>query len=321
MKRVSIVGRTNLRPAQLEQLSGACDLSVYDTNVTSSQGEVEVIRRARSAEIAVVNAYTQVSSSVIGELPKLRTVISCSSGIDHVDLRACAAAGVNVRWFPGYCSRTLAEKAVAYVLLGLTRILPAIDNVRAGCWDYLAFQAREIPGRIVAVVGYGATGKIVHDLCRGLGFQVVAITSDTPIAELQEAFRKADAVTLHMDLNSSSQCFLNTSTLAWLKPDTIIVNNARGGLIDHEALYAWLAGHPAATAFLDTLGVEPMAQDDPGRRLPNVVVTPRIGWNSVESDEYLARETYNAVVTAIARGWTTDAGEIGSRLLLDQSEL
>ena len=315
VKKVRIVGRTNLRPFQIERIAETCDLRLLST--AADLGSRDVASHAHDAEILVVNAFTKIDGTVVRRLPDLRTIISCSSAIDHVDLQMCGTMGVNVRWFPGYCSRTLAEKAVTYMLMAFTRILPAIEDFQAGGWDYFGFQAREIPGRLVAIVGYGATGRIVHDLCRGLGFAVSTVTSATPEPVVRDILREADAVTLHMDLNPRSARFLDRTTLALLKDDVVIVNNARGGLIDEPAMADWLAGHPAATAFLDVVSSEPPAAGHAYRNLPNVVVTPHIGWNSVESDSYLANATFDAVMTAIDSGWTTADGASGAQLLLE----
>jgi phosphoglycerate dehydrogenase-like enzyme len=319
VKRVRIAGRTNLRPFQLEQIAGACELQVFDTRLPMRAGGDDVVRRAGDAEILVVDAFTPVNATVVRQLPCLRTIVSCSSDIHHVDLEACGQLGVNVRWFPGYCSRALAEKAITYLLMGLTRVLPAIDDVRAGGWDYFGFQSREIPGRRVTVLGYGTTGRIVYDLCRNLGFTVTKVTSATRASDVQAVLRDTDALTMHMDLNPRTTRFLDRATLALLKEDVVIVNNASGGLIDDRALAEWLAGHPAAAAFLDVVSTEPPPADHPYRHLPNVTITPHVGWNSAESDAYLAKETFDAVMTAIESGWTTAAGEVGRKLLLQQN--
>jgi phosphoglycerate dehydrogenase-like enzyme len=105
-----------------------------------------------------------------------------------------------------------------------------------------------------------------------------------------------------------------------LKDDVVIVNNARGGLIDEPAFAEWMQVHPAATAFLDVVAEEPLKPDHPFRRLPNIAVTPRIGWNSVEADAYLVQETFRSTMTAIDSGWTTADGEAGSLLLTEREQ-
>lgn len=292
---VKILGVTNLSDLDLQILGGVCEVEAFDSNVADGAVE-EVIGRAHDADVIGVNAFTPVTSNVLESLPRLRAIVTCSAGTDHIDLDACQRAGIPVHSFPAYCARTLAEKTLTYILMGLNRIVPAIDNVRAGGWDYMGFQGRETPGRIVAVVGHGGTGGIVYQLCEALGFTVEPMNSTTSDAEKERILAAADVVTLHMPLNDRTRDFLNESTLSLLKDDVVIVNTARGALVDDVALVTFLSKSPAATAFLDVLTTEPPAGGHLYRGLPNAVITPHIGWHSVESNENLATEMLSALV-------------------------
>ena len=123
---VKILGKTNLRSAQLEKLATISHLEVFDTNVPN-RSTAEVVSRAADAEVILVNGFTPITEQVIASLPTLRHIVSCSAGIDHVDLAACRRAGIEVRWFPGYCARTLAEKTLCFILMGINQILPALS--------------------------------------------------------------------------------------------------------------------------------------------------------------------------------------------------
>lgn len=290
MKSVKILGKTNLRPAQIDRLHTISDLEVFDSNVPD-RSTAEVVSRAAGAEIILINAFTPVDADAVAALPGLRAIVSCSAGIDHVDLVACRKARVKVSWFPGYCARTLAEKTFSYILMGLNKIVPALDNVRSGRWDYLDFQARETSGRSIGITGYGATGKIVRQFCEPFGFAVMTADSKTAEDELARILSTADVVTLHMDLNPKTERFLRAETLRLLKADVVIVNTARGELVNDRDLVDFLSSHPRATAFLDVLAVEPAAPESAYRKLQNAFITPHIGWNSVESDGLLANST------------------------------
>lgn len=297
---IKILGITNLNAAELQALGDVCELVTFDTNVAA--GDIDrVISRARDADVIGVNAFTPITAEVIAALPRLRAIVTCSAGTDHIDLDACHRAGITVHSFPAYCARTLAEKTMAYILMGLNRIVPAIDSVRAGNWAYRGFQGREAPGRTIAVVGHGGTGGIVSLLCGALGFTVEPMNSTTSDAERARILTAADVVTLHMPLNDRTRNFLNEETLALLKEDVVIVNTARGGLVDDDALAAFLSRSPDATAFLDVLTTEPPGKDHPYQRLANAVITPHIGWNSVESDENLATRM-SQTLTLLATG-------------------
>lgn len=292
---VKILGVTNLTDADLRVLGGVCQVEAFDSNVPG-RSAAEVIARAQDADIIGVNAFTPITAHVVDSLPRLRSIVSCSAGIDHVDLAACERAGVNVHWFPGYCARTLAEKTLMYVLMGLNRVVAAIDTTRAGSWKYLSFQGRETPGRTIAILGWGATGRILHGLCEALGFTVETTNSTTPPEEVQRILASADIITLHMSLNARTRHFLNETTLALLKDEVVIVNTARGALVDDVALASFLSRSPGATAFLDVLNTEPPGYLHPYRGLPNAVITPHIGWNSAESNEELATQMLSMLV-------------------------
>ncbi|MEU5875588.1 NAD(P)-dependent oxidoreductase [Glycomyces sp. NPDC047369] len=298
MKSVKILGRANLRQSQIERLRSICDLEVYESNVLNRSID-EVISRADGAEIALINAFTPIDRRAVESLPELRAVVSCSAGIDHVDVDACEGAGVRVFWFPGYSARTLAEKTLAFILMGLNRILPAVQSVRTGEWDYFAFQGREAPRRVVAVLGYGATGRIVGQLCESLGFLVETVNSRTSTDDLRQILARADIVTLHLALNRNTERYLRADTLRLLKDDVIIVNTARGGLVHDRDLVDFLRVHPNATAFLDVLDTEPMPRNSDYREIANAVVTPHIGWNSVEADARLADQTMQKLIDLI----------------------
>ncbi|MFB9662920.1 NAD(P)-dependent oxidoreductase [Glycomyces mayteni] len=298
MKSVKILGRTNLRQPQIDRLASICDLEVHESNVLNRSID-EVIRRAAGAEIVLINAFTPMDRRAVESLPELRAVVSCSAGIDHVDVDACKEAGIRVHWFPGYSARTLAEKTLAFILMGLNRILPAVQSVRTGEWDYFAFQGREAPRRVVAVLGYGATGRIVRQLCEALGFMVETVNSRTSGYDIRRILTRADIVTLHLALNPATEQYLRAETLDLLKDDVIIVNTARGGLIHDRDLVEFLRVHPNATAFLDVLDTEPMPRNSDYRGVANAVVTPHIGWNSVEADARLADQTMDKLIDLI----------------------
>jgi phosphoglycerate dehydrogenase-like enzyme len=316
-KRVAILGKTNLRAAQIEDLGERCALTVYDDNVPIGSEEA-VIERAEGADLILINAFTPITRHVVAELSTVKTIVSCSSGIDHVDLEACGKSNIPVRWFPGYCARTVAEKTLSMILLGLNRTVEALRSSEEGRWDYLSFQGREIPGRLVAVLGLGSTGRIVRDLCLAVGFDVEASNSKTPDDEVASLLARADVVTLHMALTDRTRYFLDGPRLAHMRSDVCIVNTARGTLINEEALVAFLRENPVATALVDVLEREPPETDRPLRQLSNAAVTPHVGWNSAESDLYLAEQTHLALVTAIDSGWATPEGETATRLLAEE---
>jgi glycerate dehydrogenase len=144
-------------------------------------------------------------------------------------------------------------------------------------------------------LGYGKTGQFVARFAESFGFAIRHTNSQTHLEEVEEILSTSDIVTMHMALNAQTRAFLNARRLQLLKKDVIIINTSRGALIDEPALAQFCSDHSRAIAFLDVLSIEPPASDNPLRRLKNVHLTPHTGWNSEESDEYLAGATYAAL--------------------------
>jgi D-3-phosphoglycerate dehydrogenase / 2-oxoglutarate reductase len=260
----------------------------------------------------IVPPEVAVGAGDVAALPDLRIVAATSTGHDHLELDALAAAGVWATHSPGYCDEEVAEHAVA-LALDLLRGVTALDrSVRAGEWDWRAAPPRPVAGAVLAIVGLGRIGREVAWRARGLGMRVTAFDPGVPagemerlgvenVADLRSLLRSADVVTLHAALDDSTRGMIGADELAALPAGAYLVNCARAALVDHEALGEALASGRLGGCALDVLPEEPPAADEPALRWLRTIVNPHAAWYSPRA----AATPYvraGAAVAAVLRG-------------------
>jgi len=242
----------------------------------------------------------RVDAALLEAAPRLRVVSSCSVGVDHVDLAAATARGVPVGHTPGVLAETTADLAFG-LLLAAARRLPEADRfVREGRWtprlrwepDLLL--GRDVYGATLGVVGLGAIGRAVARRALGFGMRVLGWSRSprevpgVERVELPRLLEAADFVSLHVALAPETRGLLDGAALARMRPDAILVNAARGGLVDEAALAEALAQGRLAGAALDVFADEPLAPASPLLAAPNLVLAPHIGSASVATRERMA---------------------------------
>jgi phosphoglycerate dehydrogenase-like enzyme len=219
------------------------------------------------------------------EAGPLRVVVKYGSGMDNIDVEGAEALGVQVSSTPGANSRSVAELAIA-LLLALARSVATHDRgVRGGSWRRIT--GVELAGKRLGVVGYGAIGREVARLARGLDMEVVAHDpfveeADVPLVSLAELYSTSDAVSLHLPLSPETRGLVGARELAEMKPEAFLINTARGGLVDEDALAEALRSGRLAGAALDGFVEEPLGPS-PLRELDNVVFSPHAGAATVDA--------------------------------------
>jgi phosphoglycerate dehydrogenase-like enzyme len=276
--------------------------------------EAELINRVRDAEVALnIRAHAHFTDRVLESAARLRLISIWGTGVDNVDLEACRQRGVMVTNTPGVNADAVAEHTIALMLAAMRRI-PALDHdTRAGQWPRgLLVQAR---GKTLGLIGFGAIGSRVAALGHGLGMNLLAWTlrrDDARVSAagarsvgLETLLRESDVVSLHLRLAAETRWFLGADRLALMKPTAFLINTARGGLVQKEALIAALRDGRLAGAGLDVFHEEPVAAGDPLLGLPNVVLTPH---NAGMTREVIEAGLNRAVenVEAFLRGAPTD---------------
>jgi D-3-phosphoglycerate dehydrogenase len=234
---------------------------------------------------------TPLGRDELARLPAVRVVATASTGYDHLDVEALAAAGVWVTHSGNYCSAEVAEHAIA-LIAGLLRQTHSLDTqVRSGGWDVFAHPPRRIAGSTLAVVGCGRIGSIVTRLAAALGMRVVVYDpyvdaahirglGGEPFASLEEVLRQADVVTIHCWLDETTQGLIGGRELAAMPAGSFVVNAARAGIVDHDALGAALASGHLAGAGVDVLPVEPPPAGAAELGWRDAVLQPHAAWHS-----------------------------------------
>jgi len=246
-----------------------------------------------------------VSAALIGRCPRLRTVARAGVGIDNVDLAAARARGILVLYAPGSNTATTAEHAIA-LMLALARRIPAQARaVAEGRWEERArYDGDEVCGKTLGIVGYGAIGRRVARIAAALGMQVVvaahpSLACEHPVMPLAELLRRADFVSLHLPLRAETRGLIGAAELAAMKPGAILLNTARGALVDQHALAAALAARRIGGFAADVLDPEPPAPGEPLLRGERVLITPHVASLTASTYRELCLLTARNVLAAL----------------------
>jgi D-3-phosphoglycerate dehydrogenase / 2-oxoglutarate reductase len=270
--------------------------------------EDDVVAVAQDAD-AVILQYAPITGRVLDGLPRCRVAVRYGVGVDTVDLTAATDRGVVVANVPDYCMEEVSDHALA-MGLALWRGVVLYDRaIRGGTWSAtMKTPMFRLRGKIVGVIGVGRIGSCFARKAAGVG--MTAIGYDPYLTTLPEGvrsvsfetlLREADLISLHLPLSAATKHLINEAALRLMKPTALLVNTARGGLVDTKALCGALQDGRLGGAALDTLEQEPVPADSPLLAFPNVILGPHAGWYSDQSVTDLKRKTAEAAI-AVLRG-------------------
>ncbi|RME33508.1 MAG: phosphoglycerate dehydrogenase [Gammaproteobacteria bacterium] len=312
MYRVLVTDR--LAEEGLEILRAQTSIEV---EVATGLSEEELIGRIGDYDALLIRSGTQVTAPVLeAGRPRLKVVGRAGIGVDNVDLEAATELGVIVMNTPDANAVTTAELALAH-LFSVSRHLPQADrSVREGRWERGRFMGNEISGKTLGVVGFGTIGRIVAERALGLKMEVLAhdpfVTAEVferhgvRGAGLDELFTAADYVTLHTPLNDHTRELVNAERLALMKPGAFLINCARGGLVDDQALAEALREGRLAGAALDVFQNEPPT-GSPLLELENCLFTPHLGASTREAQVAVSVNLARQVATFLESGEAVNA--------------
>ena len=266
----------------------------------------EIPARLEGCEVALLNK-TELGSDLINGAPSLRLIVLAATGSDNVDINAAEEAGIAVANVRDYCSDGLAQHVFA-LILGLTQQISLYGElIRDGAWSksrsfaLFDFPIRELAGRNLGIVGFGFLGQAVARVGEGFGMNLLVAErpgSNDPLptgrVPLDRVIAESDVLSLHCPLNDATRHLMDAKAFKRMKRDAIVINTARGGLIDQQALADALRNGDIGGAGIDVLPVEPPPTDDPllAPDIPNLIITPHIAW--------AAREARQRVIDQIA---------------------
>ena len=277
------------------QLQAAHEV-LYDAQLVDDMQRL--LAEAAAADAVVVRNRTQVRGDLLAALQRCRVVGRLGVGLDNIDVPACQARGMQVIPATGANALSVAEYVVATALLLLRGAYQSTAAMAEGRWPRNALsQGREIAGKTLGLVGFGSIGQLTAGLARGLGMQVTAFDAlmddghpafaehSVRCAGLDEVIAMSDVVSLHVPLVDSTRRLFDAERIASMKRGAVLINTARGGIVDEVALAAALRSGQLGGAAIDVFGVEPLPAAPHFQDCPNLVLTPHIAGVSAESNE------------------------------------
>jgi len=280
-QRISIlVTGADLAPEALALLEG------FDVKFAGARPtEDDLVRTVKELDpIGIILRYGRITARVMDAAKSLRVISKHGSGIDTIDLAHAKVKGIDVRAAVGANAVAVAEHALASILVCAKSIVPLHQSMQQGQWLKSTHKSMELRGKVLGLVGLGAIGRLVAQFGRALGMKVIAFDPYvTEVPEgigrvtLDELWAKADVISLHCPLTDENRNLVNEHTISRMKDGVIIVNTARGGLVDDLALVRALKTGKVRAAAVDSYQVEPPPARHPFVGVPNLVMTPHIG--------------------------------------------
>lgn len=265
--------------------------------------ETVIIERVRDAEIITAN-FIDITRNIIDNAPNLKCIISPAVGYEWIDYTYAASKGIKVLNCPTQNAEAVAEHALALMLSVAHRIVEADISIREGAWKQQELIGFELNRKKLGLVGYGKIGKLIEQKAQGIGMRVQYVNSKSSPAELDRLLQDSDVVCLCLALNDTTKNLINEQRLKLLKKETVLINVARGAIVDEAALSHLLKQGSIRGAGLDVFQDESFTGDAPESiqeiaKLPNVVATPHLAYNTKETTARLGDELWQDIQSCI----------------------
>ncbi len=314
--RAAFLDFESLGPADID--SSALRATLPGIQLYPSTTDAEVDARIAGCEILLVNKV-RIDRTRLASVPGLRLVVLAATGTDNVDLAAARELGIAVANIRNYATPSVVQHVFGLILALTLRLTEYRQLLQAGAWErsphfcLLDYPGRELSGRTLGIVGYGQLGQAVGEIGRAFGMRVIAArsfrdgmsgTAAVDRLELSQLLAVADVISLHCPLTPATRHLINRDSLARMRRDALLINTARGGLVDPDALLAALQGGHLGGAGIDVLAEEPPAGGHPllHARLPNLIVTPHIAWAAREARQRALDEVVSNVRDFLSGG-------------------
>lgn len=274
----------------------------------------QVVPRLKNAQVAITNKVA-ITRAMLDTLPELQLIVVAATGYNQIDIEACRERNITVCNVPAYSTDGVAEHALL-LILALRRHLPYyLTAMQHNEWEKSALfflkgpQLQDIKGSTLAIIGHGSIAERLIELMQGFNMEIVlaerknATTVRPGYTAFTEALQRADIVSLHAPLTADTRNMIGRAELALMKPNALLINTGRGGLIDEAALLDALTQHKIAGAALDVVdGGEPPQPGNPilQAHLPNLIITPHIAWSSKQAVTQLSTQVIDNIEAFIA---------------------
>jgi len=269
----------------------------------------EIVERLEGATIAIINKVP-MRKETLAQLPKLRLIAVAATGTDVIDKDYCRTADITVVNIRNYAFNTVPEHVFALIFALRRGLVGYREDIRQGAWQradqfcFFTHPIRDIAGSTIGIVGFGVLGKGVAERAKALGMRVLAtdIVPQPGLIDLPSLLRESDIVTLHVPLTPQTRNMIGGEQLAMMRPDAILINAARGGLVDEHALARALKEGTIGGAGFDVLTNEPPKDGNVllDLDLPNLIVTPHVAWASRQAMQILADQLIDNIEAFVA---------------------
>ena len=294
-------------PDQIESLKSHCDLTLGSKQATYS--EAEVIALLNNAEGAIITLRESINAAVLDACPRLKVVSNIAVGYNNIDVAACTARGIVVTNTPDVLTQTTADFAWALLMAAARRLPEAERYLRDGKWQHWTLNqlvGKDVHGATLGIVGMGRIGGAIATRAAGFGMKVIyhnrrpsAEAGIATLCSMDDLLAQADFAVLVLPYNAETHHIINAARIAQMKPDAVLVNIARGGVVDDAALIAAMKQGHLHSAALDVFEGEPALNPD-FLTLPNVVLTPHIASSSEATRRAMAQLAINNCLAVLA---------------------
>ncbi len=294
----------SISPRAVEKMRQACIQVDVQDKITPE----ELLQVIGGYDAMVVRSRTKVRKAVLDAATNLKVVVRGGVGVDNIDVDYAQAKGVKILNTPGASTHSVAELTVAYMFALARPIVQATASMREGLWEKAKFEGIEVQGKVLGIIGMGRIGLAVATRAAALGMIVLGYDSRSigpapfmQMVELDELIAKADFISLHIPLTESSHHLINAEMIAKMKDKVRIIDCARGGVIDEDALYEAIRTGKVAGAALDVFESEPLT-DRKLFELPQVIGSPHIGASTHEATARIGDEVAELLITVNQEG-------------------
>ena len=294
----------------VERLRAAKHEVLYDPKLVDDAPCLKA--EGANADVLIVRNRTQVRGDLLAALAKCRVIGRLGVGLDNIDVPACEGRGMAVIPATGANALSVAEYVIGTAMLLLRQAYQSTPAVAAGQWPRNALSnGREISGKTLGLIGFGSIGQLTAKLALGMGMRVIAFdammdrnhpayaASGVAAAGLDEAIASADVISLHVPLVDSTRNLFNAARIATMKKGAVLINTARGGIVDEVALGAALKGGALGGAAIDVFDKEPLPASEHFKDCPNLLLTPHIAGVCTESNERVSFLIADKVLEAL----------------------
>ncbi|MGW7278514.1 hydroxyacid dehydrogenase [Streptomyces sp. NPDC054844] len=303
MRKPVVVVADPLDPETLKDLH-ACEVRTCD-----GRDAAALHTALREADALLIRSGTRVDEAALAAAPRLRVVARAGVGLDNVDVGAATRHGVLVANAPLSNVLSVAELTIGLILTLMRNVVPAGSALRAGRWERSRHQGVELAGRTVGIVGLGHVGTLVARRLAAFDVEAIAYDPYVPqsharsvgvtLTDLDELMSRSDVVTVHLPKSPATTGLIGDRELRLAKPSMLLVNTARGGIVDETALAVALKEERLAGAALDVFAIEP-AVGNPLLDFPNVLATPHLGAGTHEAQGRAGRDAVSAVLRVLS---------------------